>query len=72
MRRALQQEGFSVANGKVEHIHHNKLQKINKKYGIEYVTSKFKEVPKNRPMLILPSNLKIRQIGENEYVYAGE
>lgn len=72
LKKVLQQEGFSVANGKVEHIRYNKLQKINKKYNIEYVASKFKEVPKSRPMLVLPSNLKIRQIGENEYVYAGE
>ncbi len=72
LKKVLQQEGFSVANGKVEHIRYNRLQKINKKYSIEYVASKFKEVPKSRPMLILPSNLKIRQIGENEYVYAGE
>ena len=60
LRKALQQEGFSVANGRVEHIHYNKLQKINKKYSIEYVISKFKEVPKSRPMLILPSDLEVR------------
>lgn len=56
LEQELRQDGFSVANGKLEWIRHNRLQKINKRYSIRSVADKLKEIPKSRPLLILPSD----------------
>ena len=53
IKRQLQREGYIIFSGQVEHIHSNKLRKINKQYSIDVAYSKVDIPTTSRPMILL-------------------
>lgn len=56
IKQQLQKDGYTILTGQVEHIHNNKLRKINKQYSIDIAYSKVEIPTTSRPMIIISSD----------------
>ena len=72
IKQQLQREGYAIPSGQVEHIHSNKLRKINKQYSIDIAYSKVDIPVTSRPMMILPSDTLVEPIGDGEWALAAD
>lgn len=72
IKQQFQRERYVILGGQAEHIHSNKLRKINKQYSIDIAYSKVDIPATSRPMIILPSDTLVEQTDDGEWVLATE
>ena len=72
IKQQLQKDGYTILTGQVEHIHNNKLRKINKQYSIDIAYSKVEIPTTSRPMIIISSDSLVKQTDSGEYILATE
>lgn len=72
IKQRLQKQGYTIANGQIEHIHNNKLRKINNQYSLNVAYSKINIPATSRPMIIIPSDTIIEQEDNGEWILAAD
>ncbi len=66
----LQKEGYTIHRNDIEHIHYAKLQKINKQYNIDTACSKVDIPTVCRSIISLPSDTRVKQAENGEWMIA--